>query len=144
MRFTMGRYIAELDAEGRDRLIAAPEFNDGASWWYGGCGCLVGTGAGCNGTASIWEKDADEARRCYSAVDSTVGKEGTVFGEEVLAVEWGVAPASVRYPQAVRRFGMARVVRAVKLRAARVAGCDPETIRALLDNPASVGVEAAR
>lgn len=123
MNWTMGRYIDGLDSGGRDKLISAPEFNDGDDW--GGfddeCGCLVGT-VGLTG---------EEMDRHYDALP--MAQCGTQYN-----VPWYRAPASIRYPQAVRRFGKARVVRAIKLRAARLNGCDPETIRAILEAPAHV------
>ena len=98
MNYTMGRYIDELDDEGRDRLIAATDFSDG-EWWNGECGCLVYTGEG----ATSWE-EAEQASyakgmRCRA--------------------KWADDGPPYRYPYAVLRFGKARVVRAIKLRAAK-------------------------
>lgn len=122
MNYTMGRYIAELDAEGRDRLIAAPEFNDGGMWWNGQCGCLVGT-------ALRGIVRGEEACRFWgAALDSHPRPRGD---GPMASVSWALAPASIRYPQAVTRFGKDRVVRAVKIRAARLNGTDPSSIYAL-------------
>lgn len=125
MNWTMGRYIDWLDIEGRDRLIGAPEFNDGVCWWTNGCGCLVGT-------AAHWP-ELDEASRARhsDAFDSLSPNRG---------VRWDRTKPAARYPYAVKRFGKARVVRAIKLRAARLNGCDPETIARLLEQPQSEAV----
>ena len=125
MRFTMGRYIQELDAEGRDRLIAATDFADGGNWFANGCGCLCGTAMGV--TLDNWAE--------YSIASAAIARR--LLGR--FSVWENMGPAW-RFPRAIRRFGKTRVVRAVKLRAARVQGCDPATIAALLDNPAHVGV----
>lgn len=118
MRCTMGRYIAELDAEGRDRLIAAPEFNDGALWWSGDCGCLVGT-------AANWPALSEEQRteRCRVHASTT-----WKFGNP-----WAKMKPATRYPCAVTRFGKDRVVRAIKLRAAKLNGCSPEQIASIVN-----------
>ena len=96
MNYTMGRYIDELDDEGRDRLVTAEDFTLG-SWWDGRCGCLVATGEGATGAA-----EAAEAARAR----------GMIAG-----LSWAEDPPAYRYPYAVDRFGKDRVVRAIKLRA---------------------------
>ena len=101
MNWTMGRYIDEATDEMRDRLVTAEDFLAGADWWDGRCGCLVGT-------ATAGEHDADPGVR---VVWDYVARHQT----------WPHAlrdiPAYLRFPRAVRRFGKARVVRAIKLRA---------------------------
>jgi hypothetical protein len=96
MNYTMARYIDELDDDGRDRLVTAEDFNDGWDYWSYNCGCLVGT-AEANHRPSTAER-----RRVTTALQCDT---------------WQLQPASFRYPKAVRRFGKARVVRAIKARA---------------------------
>lgn len=116
MRKTMGRYIDTLDDAGRVALMTAPKMNDGLEWWSDGCGCLVGT------VVETFEQllQTREWRDNVWVPHQPQGR----FG-----VRWDVAPASARYPHAVMRFGLDRVVRAVKARAAapnrsaRIAAC---------------------
>jgi hypothetical protein len=99
MNYTMGRYIDEATDEMRDRLVTAADLNDGLEWHSdNGCGCLVGTAL--NG------HPLDVGR------DEWVRHMRVEFDEA-----WKHLPASTRYPHAVRRFGKARVVRAIKKRA---------------------------
>lgn len=115
MNYTMGRYIDELDDEGRDRLISAPEFNDGFRWWDGdGCGCLHGTACG----PAVDVMGTAEWVRYWDTPEGTSRFAGAI-GDSIVAMSWSRAPASVRYAYAVARFGKARVVRAIKARAAR-------------------------
>ena len=101
MNYTMGRYIDELDDEGRDRLVTAEDFSDG-QWWDGRCGCLVTTAVGgrCAG-------DGEKAARGHR-----------------LGARWQEQGPAYRYPYAVARFGKDRVVRAIKLRAAAATTAD--------------------
>jgi len=104
----MGRRIDWLGDVERDRLITAREFNDGRLWWHRECGCLEGTIAGgWPGTKVLSELAA--ACEPYSMS----------VHERVFEVPWRLAPPSIRYPQAVKRFGKDRVVRAIKARAAK-------------------------
>lgn len=122
MRHTMGRYIDSLNDEQRDRLIRG-EFNDGTSWGHmaKGCGCLVGNAEG----MVELDFDSDEYLRvsdiAYRELNKSFQKARDMHKEavDVFDVPWCVAVASVRYPQAVKRFGQERVVRAVKMRAAK-------------------------
>jgi len=114
MNYTMGRFIDGLSDKHRDRLVTAAEFNDGEHWWDGvGCGCLVGTAAGGHPQNGL----VDELRRHWSALPQDWHRG---------IAPWPAAPASIRYPRAVRRFGKARVVRAIKLRAAAGSSRDYE------------------
>lgn len=139
MRFTMGRLIREATGEERDALIAAPGFNDGREWideddgLMPGCGCLVGTlpaGETKSAAKSLHHQLAMRAPRSW---DDDVGDNGHIAYDEV---RWSAAPASMRYPKAVRRYGKDRVVRAIKLRAARLNGSSPEAIREMTSTPA--------
>lgn len=105
MNYTMGRYIDEATDEMRDRLVTAEEFSEGA-WWTGECGCLVGT--------------AEDYGVRVNRVRHTEWHEKQwerVFGSAEYR-PWRDGLAAFRYPRAVTRFGKARVVRAIKLRAA--------------------------
>lgn len=124
VNYTMGRYIGELDAEGRDRLIGAPEFATGGSWLENGCGCLCGTAMGIE-RDSWWDASDDTMRLSFRLLGS--------------CSTWRRKGPAWRFPAAVRRFGKARVVRAVKLRAARLNGSSAEHVEAIL----SVASEAS-
>ena len=126
MNWTMGRFIDEATDEMRDRLVSAGDFNDGEDWvdYPDGmdtptCGCLVGTAVGLSGGAipeSTWDRHFDAV--CAMAYVSP--------DRMMMSVPWRDAPESVRYPKAVARFGKARVVRAIKLRAASTLSTEVE------------------
>lgn len=109
MNETMGRFLDESTDEMRDRVITAVEMNDGVNWWDSDerCGCLVGT-------AFAGDVPYDIRYRISVCGPSAFGPP---LG--VPPVPWRFAPAHIRYPYAVARFGKDRVVRAVKARAAR-------------------------
>lgn len=138
MNQTMGWYINSLDVEGRDRLVAAPGFSDGA-WWDGSCGCLVGTA--CD-MGRLWSEThavrlrEDATCRPWGERQRDKWVRSSRPGSRTFV--WASASAAFRYPMAVCRFGLPRVVRAIKLRAARLNGCDPATIRAIVEAPAHV------
>ena len=113
MNWTMGRYINELDTEGRDRLIGAPEF-------------------GFAGLA--WGVDGEYGRERPCLVDAATGRYAAWQDWTNGPVSWGCTP-SYRWDRACVRFGLPRVVRAIKLRAAKLNGCDADTIRKLLETP---------
>jgi hypothetical protein len=98
----MGQYIDGLTDEQKDRLVTAEHFNDGWDWWSSGCGCLKGTAEKMDSVATWGPLNAD-VLRIHNAHDGDV--------------PFSVAPSWLRYPMAVERFGKARVVRAIKLRA---------------------------
>lgn len=122
MNKTMGRFIDEATPEMRDRIIVAQAMNDGTGWFDGesDCGCLVGTAYGrepITRMSRIPQEIFSEACRMISGIElfseDYSGDEMALF-----FVPWRDAPAAIRYPQAVRRFGLDRVMRAVKMRAA--------------------------
>ena len=125
MNYTMGRYIRELDAEGRDRLIAAPDFSSG-EWWNGSCGCLVGTA-----DPEIAEAVMTMGAQGHSRWLGPVGVRAKELCRDAARGMYKNGPA-LRYPHAVSRFGKPRVVRAIKLRAARLNGSSHEQIQAIL------------
>lgn len=124
---TCGQYIDSLTDEQRDRLVEQKDFNSGFSWWGpGGCGCLVGTAEG--GVPSRFSKimrahDRVQLRHYDARPNWTM-----------LDIPWRDAPASIRYPKLVRRFGKERVVRAIKLRAGArvVVTAGPEAVTEFL------------
>ena len=95
MNLTMGRFIDELTDEQRDRLVEAEDFTT-ATWWEDGYGCLCGTALLLN----TMEKQSAYAARNPSS-----------------PFIWPLEAAQIRYIGAIVRFGKARVVRAIKLRA---------------------------
>lgn len=106
MTDSMGRYIDGLDDEGRDRIVMAPDFLGGLSWWNEKtqCGCLVGTVE--QGQVSVE----------YSAT----------------AFLWRNSPPWLRFPVAMGRFGKDRLVRAIKARAgAKVRIAEPVAVGAV-------------
>ncbi len=109
---SMGRYIDEAGDEVRDRLLTAVDFNDGTIWYsQNGCGCLVGTGErGVSEKEAVKLGDSPPGRSRF-AWETRTGR--CIFD----GTEWPEAPAAMRYPYAVRRFGKDRIVRAIKLRA---------------------------
>lgn len=138
MRYTMGRYIGELDAEGRDRLIAAPEFSDGV-WWDGSCGCLVGTAD--LGVRDVAERYADTCVTTFEWPDVEVRRRALrLCGGSIWHKPWPESGPAMRYPKAVMRFGKDRVVRAIKIRAARLNGSSAADVARLTDG---VGVDCA-
>ena len=99
MNNTMGRYIDEGTDEVRDRIVTAENMNNGLLFWdpEDCSACLVGTGEGLS------------KEKTSLGLDHL---EGTVGG-----TKWPDLRAAYRYLHAVQRFGGARIIRAVKLRA---------------------------
>lgn len=129
----MGRYIDGLSDGARDRLIAAPawltdELVDGC-----GAGCLRGHAEGLAATGM----SMNELRAAHKDLESYKRL------VDVDAARWffrfPVVPPFARnranpagaYNRSVERFGLDRVVRAIKLRAARLNGSDAATIATL-------------
>ena len=109
MRNTMGAYIDSVEDVERDRVVTAADMNDGEGWWYpwADCGCLVGTAQG------LGEQEKSiPTGIVYEQHEDAVFRSGSMN-----SVPWREAPASIRHPLAVRRFGRTRVLRALKLRA---------------------------
>lgn len=103
MNYTMGRYIDEATDEMRDRLVQAEDFSAGP--WIDGAGhcCLVGT-------AEDYKANPLGIATHYSYLQRDVeGADNRM---------WAGSLAAYRYHQAIERFGKARVVRAIKMRAA--------------------------
>jgi hypothetical protein len=127
-RKTMGLFIDRCSTEQLERLVSAPEFSDGATWWsepgMPPCGCLVGTALG---GLIPWPLriEAESTWRLWREVPEVS--------------RWATAPASWRYPLAVGRFGIERVVRAVRLRAARRLQTTARDIEQLIGEPFSAG-----
>lgn len=141
MNWTMGRYIRELDAEGRDRLIAAPDYSDGC-WWDGSCGCLVGTA---ENMGPMWD-ECGNIREAFQEIFNGIDRQhhsGIIGAVTRGGTEWRHSTAAYRYPCAVNRFGKARVVRAIKLRAARLNGSDARAVSELIRSTAAVREEVA-
>lgn len=107
----MGRYIAGLTNEQRDRLITAQR--------WGHCGAGVTWPRPLPGNS--WPSDGD----CLT-------------GHATGRVQYG--GAQFYYDKACCLHGMDRVVRAIKLRAARLNGCDPATIAEIVAEKASTPV----
>lgn len=125
MNPTMGGYIDQLDTDGLDRLITAEDFSDGA-WWDGSCGCLVGTAEDIKNRLQpvIIEECVDTSGGwCYVPVtrlDVSYEFMMSVATAHKFSTRWEACTAAHRYPTAVLRFGKERVVRAIKLRVARL------------------------
>lgn len=128
VNYTMGRYIDELDTEGRDRLIAAKDFAHGDKWFDGQCGCLCGTVMGV--TDDVWWVRHDSMSR-HEAMSLAVQLIGDIG--EYSAGGWGLRGPATRFPYAIERFGKARVVRAIRLRAARANGTDVATVETIFE-----------
>lgn len=123
----MGRYIEQLSAEGRDRLLVASDWGHGASMYPRRRGYLDPP------PGENYEGE-DGARWCL--VDHGCGRAGAFA--EPSGIRSG-APA--RFDRGCVRFGLARVVRAIKLRATRLNGCSPEQINAFLESRPARSVE---
>lgn len=123
----MGRYIAALPAAARDRLVTgqqwiAHELSDGE-----GGACLRGHAEGfAQSGMPTWR--ISQIRHSAEYVPGMFGWHDNAAQEAGLPVR---RPAIRRFNLALERWGP-RVVRAIKLRAARLNGSDTATIAAIL------------
>lgn len=115
----IGRYIDLLPESGRDRIVTAQGWCVDILADGDGSGCLRGHGEGFVETGRRWEswcwsehpgKDCVEAITSSNYPDITVGPYASMY-----VGDRDSPPA--RFNRAVRRFGKARVVRAIKKRA---------------------------
>lgn len=115
----MGRYIAAVGVEGRDRVIGAARINTRGGWYFDpadGCGCLV-----------------------MVAEDIQERGEGTnlLSRPALIADALGDCP-STDYPiedkfaEMCYRFGAERIIGLIKARAARLNASDSTSIAALV------------
>lgn len=119
----MGRYIGSLSDEQRDRIITAQAWIDGGGSFVqrDGCRCLCGH-------AEDWFIDEEgEFGPTEFPRDRTAS-----YNFMARVKGHGEQPVFNVYPLAVGRFGTARVVRAIRNRAAKLNGTDPQRIAQLL------------
>lgn len=127
MNRTMGRFLDEATDEMRDRVITAVEMNDGSSWWdyLGECGCLYGTAFNRDIPREVevenarWPRNGSSRATTRPRLFAAYGRVSRFDRDGDWEVLWRDAPAWIRYPYAVERFGKDRVVRAIKARAAK-------------------------
>ena len=121
-----GKYIDGKDAVGKDRLIEARGFCHPRDLWFDDdrCGCLVGT-------AEVPESErVDNSSVGSRIVQEWQEREGYNFGgskyELMSYKQYVVSAPHLRFPYLQRRFGLDRIARAVKMRAARGHNIVPE------------------
>lgn len=127
----MGRYIAAIPEGARDRLISASSWISYRMVDGDGGGCLRGhaEGLACRRESHdvLQARHAEDKRGPWRDVEAAqVFQTFPRFGSSLQN------PAHA-FNAATDKFGMARVVRAIKLRAARLNGTDPQTIRAIIE-----------
>lgn len=126
----MGRYLAALPERARDRLISAPSWISYRMVDGEGGGCLRGHAEGL-----ACRMESIETLRAHHEKDKRGPWRDTEAAKVFLAFplfSWDdrANPAGA-FNSATDRFGMDRVVRAIKLRAARLNGTSPEAIATL-------------